>query len=112
MYLTESDYVARKYCDLHRSSNKKCLFLNEVVNSKAMQTKTLGSFRNPEDRTKPNIFTKNTFADRPQPPEDDYVCDDEGRVYRKNNCSKVDEYVADAKFVKPRYLFVLITEKC
>ena len=129
VYLTESEEVAFSYCDWQNSTpcvyyvdgqkiscndpskNVKYLFLNEVLNSEVMHTVTFNyQQRVLIDRQKRNVFTRNAHIDSPQPTEDDYIRDEVGRLYRNKRCSEEDEFVADASFVKPRYLFVLITE--
>ena len=131
VYLTESEEVAFSYCDWQKSfpntfwfngqkincndgsKNVKYLLLNEVLNSDVMKTVTFNyQQRVLTGRQKRNVFTKNAHVSSPQPTEDDYIRDEEGRLYRNNRCSEEDEFVADASIVKPRYLFVLITEYC
>ena len=115
LYMTESSDVAMKYAkgwEYCSQNSHSCVFLNEVLNSKQMQTFSFTRYW-PQKNPKRYPFAKHAHINSPTPTEKDYACDEEGRIYRNTPISissKNDEFVADASFVKPRFLFVLKAE--
>ena len=111
LYMTECSDVAMAYSRraASKASSEQLLyvFLNEVLNSKEMETVTFTKYgRQTDPRHYP--FVRHAHIDSPKPTENDYICDEKGRRYRNtpiSEWSETDEFVADTSCVKPRFLF-------
>ena len=111
-YMTESSDVGMAYSDNKSQKFTEYLlyvFLNEVLNSKQMHTVYFSKYSKQDDPT-PYPFARYAHDKSPEPTENDFECDEKGRRYRVTPISKWsenDEFLADASFVKPRFLFEL-----
>ena len=113
VYMTDCSNFAFGYTHDYRA-RYCCIFLNEVLESDKLQTFEF-DFKDIEKRgwdisTKPNHqFEKHIFKSSTQLSKEDYKKDNHGRLYRntpfrENN--ELDEYIAEASLITPRYLFV------
>ena len=114
LYMTEFSDIAMNYSYRPfwgKAPSEKALyvFLNEVLNSKQMQTVSFTEYC-PHTNPYRYPFARYAHINSPTPTENDYWHDEKGRRYRVAPIcpdSVFDEYVADASFVKPRFLFLL-----
>ena len=114
LYMTECSDVAMDYSNRpnwYKTSSKRLLyvFLNEVLNSKELQTVSFTKYGRQKNPTQ-HAFARYAHIKSPKPTENDYVCDEKGRRYRNTpigRWSEDDEFVVDASCVKPRFLFEL-----
>ena len=113
-YMTECSDVALVYSNRpnwHKTPSESLLyvFLNEVINSEQLKTVTFTKY-GPQTAPTKHPFTRYVNIKSRMPTENDYICDEKGRRYRNTpigEWSANDEFVADAKFVKSRFLFEL-----
>ena len=112
VYMTDCFNTANTYTVDKKGSPSKyrCVFVNEVLESKMMQKIVFDKDVYGKDTdTDFYQFHQHTLQSSPQPTEKDYKKDSLGRRYRNvavDKISAMDEYVARARVTIPRYLVV------
>ena len=111
VYMTNCSSTACFYSiqRIRRGTDEHYIFVNEVLESEKLQTFQFSTKVMQHFNTKPkNQFEKHIYDSCSQPTEKDYIVDQLGRRYvNAVEIHPMDQYIAEASIVKPRYLIVL-----